>query len=100
VMEEEGDVIDDVVTFGGASAGVTVGRLVSSSKAGCGNSSSTLNKEEEEIIFLLFLGLGVTSSLEEDMCGDRLEEEEEGLDVLIGGEVVETGGELGTGDRM
>ena len=95
-MEEEGDVIDDVVTFGGASAGVTVGRLVSSSKAGCGNSSSTLNKEEE-IIFLLFLGLGVTSSLEEDMCGDRIEE---GLDVLIGGEVVETGGELGTGDRM
>ena len=88
-MEEEGDVIDDVVTFGGASAGVTVGRLVSSSKAGCGNSSSTLYKEEE-IIFLLLPGLGVTSSLEEDMCGDRIDEEEECLDVL---------GELGTGDR-
>jgi hypothetical protein len=81
-MEEEGDVIDDVVTIGGAPAGVTA-------KAGCGNSSSTLYKEEE-IIFLLLPGLGVTSSLEEDMCGDRIDEEEECLDVL---------GELGTGDR-
>ena len=69
-MEEEGDVIDDVVTIGGAPAGVTL-------KAG-------------EIIFLLLPGLGVTSSLEEDMCGDRIDEEEECLDVL---------GELGTGDR-
>ena len=43
----------------------------------------------------------MTSSSEADMCGGRIEEE--GLDVLIGGVVVEdleTGGELGTGDRM